>query len=50
MKQGTQSLGALGKSREMGWGGRWEEGFRIGDKCTPVADSCQRMAKPTTIL
>ena len=21
-------------------------GFRIGNSCTPVADSCQRMAKP----
>ena len=29
---------------DMGWevGG----GFRIGNSCTPVADSCQRMAKP----
>ena len=21
-------------------------GFRMGDTCTPMADSCQRMAKP----
>ena len=28
-------------------GGR---GFRMGDTCTPMADSCQCMAKTTTIL
>ena len=34
-----------------GWDG--EEGgreFRMGNTCTPVADSCQCMAKTTTIL
>ena len=25
-------------------------GFRMGDTCTPMADSCQCMAKITTIL
>ena len=34
-----------------GWdgegGGGW---FMMGDTCTPVADSCRCMAKPTTIL
>ena len=25
-------------------------GFRMGDTCTPKADSCQCMAKSTTIL
>ena len=25
-------------------------GFRMGNTCTPVADSCECMAKPTTIL
>jgi len=25
-------------------------GFRIGDTCRPMADSCQCMAKTTTIL
>ena len=25
-------------------------GFRMGDTCTPIADSCEYMAKPTTIL
>ena len=28
-------------------GGR---GFRMGDTCAPMADSCQYMAKTTTIL
>ena len=26
------------------------EGFRMGDTCTLMADSCQSMAKTTTIL
>ena len=29
-----------------GWMGREGGGFRMGDTCTPVADSCQHMAKP----
>ena len=29
---------------DMGW--EVGEGFRIGNSCTPVADSCQCMAKP----
>ena len=24
--------------------------FRMGDTCTPMADSCEGMAKPTTVL
>ena len=32
--------------KEMIWGGRWEGGFRNGNSCIPVADSCQCMAKP----
>ena len=36
-----------------GWdgeiGGGWGE-FRMGNTCTPMADSCQRMAKPITII
>ena len=37
--------GALGWPRGMGW---WEMGggFRMGNTCTPVADSCQCMAQP----
>ena len=33
-----------GMGREVG------EGFRMGNTCTPMADSCQCMAKTTTIL
>ena len=33
-----------GMEREVGGG------FRMGNTCTPMADSCQCMAKPTTIL
>ena len=40
---------ALRQLWRMGWGGRWE-GFSMGDTCTPMADSCQCMAKTTAIL
>ena len=34
-----------------GWDGEGGGGmFRMGDTCTPMADSCQCMAKTTTIL
>ena len=34
-----------------GWDGDGGvEGFRMGDTCTPIADSCECMAKTTTIL
>ena len=34
-----------------GWDGEGSgRVFGVGDTCTPVADSCQCMAKPTTIL
>ena len=34
-----------------GWDGEGRgRGFRMGNMCTPVADSCQCMAKTTTIL
>ena len=42
--------GALGQPRGMGWGGRWEQGSGQGNTCTSVADSCQCMAKTTTVL
>ena len=42
--------GALGQPRGMECGGRRERVLEWGDTCTPVADSCQCMAKPTTIL
>ena len=34
-----------------GWDGKKErEGFRMGDTSIPMADSCQCMAKATTVL
>ena len=33
-----------------GWDGMGKEGFRMGDTCIPMADSCQCMAKTITIL
>ena len=41
--------GALGRPRGIGWRGRWE-GIRMGNTCNSMADSCQCMTKPTTIL
>ena len=38
--------GALGWPRGMGWGRRWEVGFRMGNTCIPMEDSCPCMAKP----
>ena len=42
--------GALGRPRGMGWGGRREWGIGMGNTCKSMADSCQCMAKTTTIL
>ena len=45
-----QDTGCLGlgtgmiQRDDMGW--KVGEGFRIGNSCTPMADSCQCMAKP----
>ena len=34
-----------------GWDGEGgRRGFRMGNKCTPMADSCECMAKTTKIL
>ena len=38
--------GVLGWPRRMVWRGRWEVGFRMGNTCTPVADSYCCMEKP----
>ena len=43
-------VGALGQPRGMGWGKEVGGGFGMGDTGTPVADSCQCMAKTTTVL
>ena len=42
--------GALGRPRGMGWGGRQEGGSGWGTHGEHMADSCQCMAKTTTIL
>ena len=42
--------GALGRPRGIGWRGRWEGGLGWGNTCKSMADSCQRMAKTTTIV
>ena len=42
--------GALGWPWGMGCEGRWKGVFRMRKTCTPMADSCQCMAKNTTIL
>ena len=40
---------ALGQSRGIGWGGRWEGGSGWGDTCIPVAYSCWCMSIIITI-
>ena len=42
--------GAPGRPRGMGWGGSFEGGIGMGDTCKSMADSCQCMAKTTTIM
>ena len=49
MKQGTQSW-CTGATLKDGMGRKVGKGFRMGDTCTAMADSCQCMAKTTTIL
>ena len=46
-EQGTQSQ-CTGTTQRDGMGRGVGGGFRMGDTCTPVADSCQCMAKTTT--
>ena len=38
--------GTLGRPNRDDMGRVVGEGFRVGNSCTPVADSCQCMAKP----
>ena len=45
MRQGTQGW-CTGMALRDGMGREVEEGFRMGNTCTPMADSCQCMAKP----
>ena len=51
------SMHETGHSKPVHWDNpdRWDgegggRGFGMGDTCTPLADSCQCMAKTTTIL
>ena len=49
MRQGARGW-CTGKTLRDGMGREVGEGFRMGNACTPMADSCQCMAKTTTIL
>ena len=48
MRQGAQGP-CTGMTLRDGMGREVGEGFRMGDRCTPMAESCQYMAKPTTL-
>jgi len=49
MRQGAQGW-CTGMTLRDEMGREVVEGFRMGNTCTPMADSCQCMAKTTTIL
>ena len=49
MRQGAQGW-CTGMIQRDGMGREVGRGFKIGNTCTPMADSCQCMAKTTTIL
>ena len=49
MKQGTQSQ-CSGTTQRDGVERVVGGGFRMGDTCTPMADSCQCIAKTTIVL
>ena len=49
MRQGAQGW-CTGMTQREGIGREVGGGFRIGDTCTPMADSCECTAKTTTIL
>ena len=50
MRDRVLRAGALGWTLRDGMGREVEGGFRMGNTCTLTADSCQYMAKATTIL
>ena len=50
MHEASARAGALGRPRGIGWRGRWEGGSGRGTHVKSMADSCQCMAKTTTIL
>ena len=45
MRQGAQG-GCTGKTQRDGMGREVGGGFRMGNACTPMADSCECMVKP----
>ena len=49
MRQGAQGW-CTGITQRDGMGREVGGGFRMGNTCVPVADSCQCMAKTSTIL
>ena len=49
MRQGAQGW-CTGMTLRDGMGREMGGEFGMRDTCTPMADSCQRMAKTTTIL
>ena len=49
VRQGVQGW-CTGMILRDGMGREVGGGFRMGNACTPMADSCQCMAKTTTIL
>ena len=49
MRQGTQGW-CTGRTLRDGIGREVSREFRMGNTCTPMADSCECMAKRTTIL
>ena len=49
MRQGAQGW-YTGMAQRDGMGREVGGGFRMGNTCIPMADSCQCMAKTTTIL
>ena len=49
MRQGTQGWCTGMTPRGMGWGEKWEGSSGWGTQCTSTGDSCQCMAKTTTI-
>ena len=46
LMQDTGCLGLVHWVDPEGWHGEGEGGFRMGNMCIPVADSCCCMAKP----
>ena len=49
MRQGAQGQ-STGMTQRDGMGREVGVGFRMGNTCIPMDDSCQCMAKTTTIL